>query len=519
MKRKKIVVFCIGTLVFNTLFWNEDLGVNFILFLLFVLLSNGDLLIKSLRNWQGIVVISGAVLASLMLIVHHSIISYISSIIAIIVLIGHLHFFTIRTSYGAFLSAMINIVKLPEFLYQDDIKIKRDPSKNWRIVRLIIIPFLIFFLFGLIFYGANLYFRNALDMVLTNIGDFLSYIFGEISIARILFFLFVACISSWIVYQGVHSFFADQDSASNLQIFRKRMRLPLNPGAMASGKRPIYGMLKTLGLKNEFTSSLIMIISICVLLFVINCIDIFTVWFGIGNDPTVNYSEAVHEGVNLLIISVLLSIGIMLYVFRRNQNFYENKQRLVFWAKVWIAQNIILIVSVIVRNYFYIAHHGLTHKRIGVFVFLIIVIAGLYSLYIKISKVKSFYFMANVNSWSLYLVLILMSTVNWDTTIAKYNVHHRNSIEIDPFYLTSMSDESVIYLWKHRIELEDWLHKSRYEEDPITSILEQRIARIQRAPFYKTHSWYSWNLRRSTIQTELKSIPKFKIVERENYRI
>ncbi len=90
----------------------------------------------------------------------------------------------------------------------------------------------------------------------------------------------------------------------------------------------------------------------------------------------VTYTEFVHQGVNVLIISVVLAIAMVMYFFRGNLNFLSNSQRLTYAAYVWIVQNAVLMVATAVKNTEYIERFGLTHKRIGVYVYLLLTLIG-----------------------------------------------------------------------------------------------------------------------------------------------
>lgn len=511
MKQQKWMIVLAGALLLNTLFWQEALGINVFVTLIFILGSNYKATGEIIRTKVGATVIGCSLVACSMLLIHNSIVSMIATFTSLIVLIGVLHFPQLRTVYSALCSGIIDAIKVPEVFAPDADNL--DPKKkkaNLKFVRLVLIPLLVFCVFVAIFYGANLYFRTAIDDLFSGIANFFNLFFERISILRMLFFILCFFFSSWIVFKGVQPFMEKYDLLQS-DTLKRNKREPWNLGAIAAGKRPQFGALKTLALKNENLSSFLMIVAICCLLVLINCIDIVTVWFGYSDGNAINFSQEVHEGVNYLITSILLSIAILLYVFRGNQNFYAKKKRLVLWSNFWILQNVILIVSVIIRNYYYISHQGITHKRIGVYVFLIIVVLGLLSLFLKINKSKSFYFMSKFNSWSIYVVLIAMTTVNWDLFIVRYNVQHRTSIEMDPYYLCSLSDETVLYLWKSKTELKQWAAESHFEKDLVTPILERRIASIQYKQFStKNQSFWSWNYRSHCMKQELKGIPHYR---------
>ena len=72
---------------------------------------------------------------------------------------------------------------------------------------------------------------------------------------------------------------------------------------------------------------------------------------------------------------------------------------------LWVVQNFILGISVFLRNYHYISFHGLAYKRIGVIVFLVLVLIGLVTLFVKLRERKSFFYLVRVNGWAAFAVL------------------------------------------------------------------------------------------------------------------
>ena len=69
-----------------------------------------------------------------------------------------------------------------------------------------------------------------------------------------------------------------------------------------------------------------------VLLLVVNAIDINWIWFGFKPAPGFDLTQFVHEGTYVLILSILVAMGIVLWFFRRNLNFYEPGLPLLRWG-------------------------------------------------------------------------------------------------------------------------------------------------------------------------------------------
>ena len=229
-----------------------------------------------------------------------------------------------------------------------------------------------------------------------------------------------------------------------------------------------------------------MIILVNILVIIENIIDINWIWFGFDYETSKNLSQLVHEGTYLLILSILLSIGILLYYFRGNQNFYIKNKILKYGAYLWIIQNVIMSISVALRNLHYINYYGLSHKRIGVLIFLLLVLGGLILLYIKIRNKKSAYYLLRLNSWNIYFIMIFISLFNWDILIAKYNVRHNYQSPVDMFYLFSLSDNGLPIIhnnWENII--------SGNEEYRWAYFLNTRIRTFMEKEANST--WQSWN--------------------------
>jgi hypothetical protein len=200
-------------------------------------------------------------------------------------------------------------------------------------------------------------------------------------------------------------------------------------------------------LERERRMGMILLVAANCLLVVVTVIDINWIWFGFVVPQGFSLKQFVHEGTWILIISILLSMLILMHLFRKNQNFYRRSQALKVLAIVWVVQNFILGISVFLRNYHYISFHGLAYKRIGVIVFLLLVMVGLISLLIKIRERKSLFYLARVNGWAAFVALVGLSTVDWDSVIVRYNLDHWNQGEIDVDNYLEMSDKVLPLLY------------------------------------------------------------------------
>lgn len=243
-------------------------------------------------------------------------------------------------------------------------------------------------------------------------------------------------------------------------------------------------------LKQEYQIGILLIAMVNVLLLVVNAIDIQFLWLNFDLNEVENLAKLVHTGTYMLIVSILLSMGILMYFFRKNLNFYFKNGLLKKLAYIWIFQNVILVISVVIRTYYYIAEHGLAYKRIGVLLFLTLTTYGLYSLFVKIKGHKSSFYLVRVNSWAVYAMLVFMACLNWDMLIVKHNIEKCKSAEskakIDIGFMVSRSDQTLPILLANRQYIEKDLKRlfsEMYLDYRIETYLEEQ----------KKYSWASWN--------------------------
>jgi hypothetical protein len=371
-----------------------------------------------------------------------------------------------------------------------------------RILRLSLLPLCITFVFYLLYVSANPIFSNFAKDFWNTIGEF----FKQISIGRILFISFGIIILSVIYFRNEVKIFLEKDLSFSEKLERIRnIRRKKHPVFSSITKGPYYTYskppFKSIALKNQNRRGVILLLMVNILLLTVNFIDIKWLWFGFEIPEGFSLKDYVRKGTGLLIVSILVSIGVLLYYFRRNQNFYQRNSLLKWLAYFWIAQNIFLCMSVFLRNYYYIEFHGLAYKRIGVHVFLALTAVGLLTLYNKIRNIRSAYYLLRVNTWAVYIVLVLLSCYNWDVKIAQYNLAHWNKGEVDIDFYLSLSDKALPVIMENLDKVKEQIDAHRYNKVKWVRNLDydkfvQKLSRkkdrfIERQDSY---SWLSYNI-------------------------
>ncbi len=174
------------------------------------------------------------------------------------------------------------------------------------------------------------------------------------------------------------------------------------------------------------------------------------------------YSQAVHQGVYALLFSIVCAIALILYFFRGNLNFFEGNERIKSLTYVWIFLNVVLVALTCYKNFTYVEALGLTYKRIGVFVYLLLTLTGLITAYIKVAQIKSFVYLVRTNIATVFAFLIVSAAIPWDKTITWYNLKTIENADLD--YLFELGDSNSVQLYEYakanKNEVETNLKKS-----------------------------------------------------------
>ena len=195
---------------------------------------------------------------------------------------------------------------------------------------------------------------------------------------------------------------------------------------------------KLMNMKSTIMSGILLLGLLNLMLLSINYFDVKYIWLDhpISHEVVQTQAQDLHESVNILIISIVMAIALILAYFRGSLNFDAESKPLKALAYLWVVQNLVLVVSVAIRNYQYIDNFGLTYKRIGVFVYLLLTLSGLITTLIKVWQYRSNWYLFRVNGWVFFSALVISCYVNWDVMITRFNLNN-SKMEIDKGYLIS----------------------------------------------------------------------------------
>jgi hypothetical protein len=498
----KIILVTAGAVLFNLVFWNEKLAINTVLFDAFLLSALFYLYPGARRSTTVNWLLLGHLVCLATVVVHNTDLSKIGFVVTLLLIAGFAEY-THRSVWFAGGSMLMNVVMVAAS-FVEPINFNKTRQRKGkgagRYIRFAIFPIILLILFFCIYRLANNVFSEIAGRIEVQVEVFFSHFFDFFSWQRMLFLLLGLLITGSILLKSKLDFFSVREARMNdgLQRLRKTLRqkregpffqfVELVLGKMASGM---------LSLKNENTTGIISLVLLNVLLLAVNSIDVNFLWLHFQYKPGLPVYKMVHEGTELLIVSIVLAMAILLFFFKGNLNFYKRNKWLKYGAYAWIIQNALLVGSVFLRDYYYIIKHGLAYKRIGVLFFLLMVLVGLVTVFLKIWNRKTNYFLFRVNAWAGVVVLVLATTIHWDEFIAGYNLKRKNTVELDVPFLLSLSDKALPLLDTNIVELQKRQNVSMANANGNycdTCFIEQ--LRQREKEFVQKQqecSWLSWN--------------------------
>lgn len=152
-------------------------------------------------------------------------------------------------------------------------------------------------------------------------------------------------------------------------------------------------------------------------------LDAAYLWGGIALPDGLTYAAYAHRGAYPLVITALLAAGFVLAALRPGSATSGDRLiRTLVYA--WVAQNIVLVVSSILRLDLYIGIYALTYWRVAAFVWMGLVAAGLALIIARIALEKPNEWLSSANLLTLSATLYACSYINFAALIASYNVDH-----------------------------------------------------------------------------------------------
>jgi hypothetical protein len=427
-------------LIFTLIFNRRDLGLNLFLMEMLVLawlILSGKI---NFRLKNHLIFGSGLLLTSLAVILVYSPYVIAINFLALFILIGVLIYPQAKSLATSFGLSFYNLVYAQSHFFSQ-LSQSRDgkqPSKRRRRLTIFFIPLLIIIFFVLIYRGSNPFFNALAGKVGTFFSDYVFSVFDHLDMLAIFTFIIGLILCNYCFFR-----IPNPDIVKNDQLSTDELSRP---------KRNKFAKFRFSGLKDELKAGIFLLLILNVILCIVNALDVYWVWFNFTWNG-LYLKQFVHEGTYLLLLSIICSIIIVLYFFRGNLNFYGQSKTLRTLSYLWLAQNGILTISVAVRNFHYIHYFALAYRRIGLMLFLILTLYGLYTVYVKVSQKKSSFYLFRTNLFAVYLVLVSSALLNWENIIARYDFKNADKSYVHLDYMSDFPNKSLPYIAKTPEEL------------------------------------------------------------------
>ncbi|WP_213982621.1 DUF4173 domain-containing protein [Sphingomonas sp. dw_22] len=179
-----------------------------------------------------------------------------------------------------------------------------------------------------------------------------------------------------------------------------------------------------------------------------NLLDIAFLWSGTPLPGSITLADYAHRGAYLLIVTALLA-GLFVLLFLHPGSDAARRPAIRYLVIVWIAQNLLLVTSSILRTWDYVEAYSLTILRISALAWMALVGVGLFLICWRLIAERSTRWLLNANALAAALVLSVASVTDLGAVAAWWNVRHSDRVgqtgnAIDLCYLHRLGSSALL---------------------------------------------------------------------------
>ena len=225
-------------------------------------------------------------------------------------------------------------------------------------------------------------------------------------------------------------------------------------------------------------------------------LDLTYLWGGASLPDGMSHAEYAHRGAYPLMLTAILAAIFVLAAMRRGGP-GDRSPMLRGLVHLWIAQNILLCLSSILRLDLYVEVYSLTELRIAAGIWMGLVAVGLCLILLRILLDRSNEWLIALSSAMLVLTLYAAALADIPAFIARFNVAHSREISgegivLDLDYLLTLGPAAIPALDTYLASLPADADARRVRE----TLLWQHLGR--------SHDWRSWTYRGARLDGYLK---------------
>jgi hypothetical protein len=242
--------------------------------------------------------------------------------------------------------------------------------------------------------------------------------------------------------------------------------------------------------------------------------DLMFLWGGVRLPEEMTHAEYAHRGAYPLIVTAILAGAFVLAAMRKNGP-GETSPLIRNLVYLWIAQNIWLVISSLLRLKLYVEEFHLSEMRVAAGVWMVLVAVGLALIIARIALGKSNKWLVMCNMAALTVVFWLAAAVDVRSTIAFYNVRHSFEVTgqgtpLDLYYMSDLGPDAIPaldeFITTAKLEGEEKLNTFSILRNELSS----RVIYASSAP-WDVHpypqDWREWTWRSERLQQYLLAHP------------
>ena len=178
--------------------------------------------------------------------------------------------------------------------------------------------------------------------------------------------------------------------------------------------------------------------------------DLAYLWGGVALPSGMSHAEYAHRGAYPLLATAILA-AIFLVWATRPRGPAELSPLVARLVMAWVAQNLVLLASSVMRLDLYVDAYALTYWRVAAFVWMGLVAAGFVLVVARALTGRSLGWLVSANVAVLVATLYAVSFNDWADTIARHNLGNINvSIRPDLRYVERLGPAALPAIVAHR---------------------------------------------------------------------
>ena len=235
--------------------------------------------------------------------------------------------------------------------------------------------------------------------------------------------------------------------------------------------------------------------------------DVAYLWGGAALPVGTTYAEYAHRGAFPLIVTALLA-GAFVILAMQPGSAAESSRLMRGLVFAWIAQNVLLVSSTILRLDLYVSVYSLTMWRVAAFIWMGLVAGGLVLIVVRVALRWSNSWLVDANLAMLVATLYACCFVNFTDLIARYTIDHASHTagtcgHIDIDYLISLGSETIPALdsiERNDRKVCDGERRALERWRGYTTFAQERNS---------TRNWRAWNYRHWRLLRYLQTHPAY----------